>query len=215
MPIEGHTELLPPKPTINAAVEGMVDGAVASRLIADAGAIPGSIHGQKGKPHLLGKLDAYTNAAIFAPWLILVDMDRQFPCAPSAKAYWLARSSPKLCFRIVVQEIEAWLLADRVGLSKFLCVKTTSIPVNPESIADPKDALVNLARTSRSRHIRVDMVPRPQSGRVEGPAYASRLIEFIRDKWSPAEAATKSPSLNRAIKCLERLIQSFTMRGSS
>lgn len=65
--------------------------------------------------------------------------------------------------------------------------------------------MINLARRSRRRDIRADMVPRPESGRSVGPAYASRMIEFVIQRWRPAQAALYAESLRRAIECLRRL----------
>jgi ribosomal protein L25 (general stress protein Ctc) len=39
-------------PVIAAAVEGIVDEAVARRLIREAGGIPGPVYGKNGKQHL-------------------------------------------------------------------------------------------------------------------------------------------------------------------
>jgi len=65
--------------------------------------------------------------------------------------------------------------------------------------------MVNLARASRRRDIREDLVPRPEGGRQVGPAYSSRLIEFVSGRWRPEIAARRAESLRRAIACLKRL----------
>ncbi len=72
--------------------------------------------------------------------------------------------------------------------------------------------MVDIARQSRRRQVRLDMVPRPSSGRVVGPAYTSRLIEFVRDiehGWRPAEAARSSESMGRCLRAIERLVAGF------
>lgn len=48
---------------ISAAVEGLVDEAVARRLIIHAGARPGPVYGRQGKPFLRQKIAGYNNAA--------------------------------------------------------------------------------------------------------------------------------------------------------
>jgi hypothetical protein len=138
----------------------------------------------------------------------LVDLDQDAQCAPPLRVEWLADPAPYLCFRIAVRKVEAWLLADPRNIASFLRVPLRKVPVDPESLTDPKETMVNLARQSRSREIREDMVPRPESGRSIGPAYSSRLIEFATRFWSPKEAA-HCESLRRAIACLERLKKSF------
>ena len=93
-------------------------------------------------------------------------------------------------------------MADRRGFAEFMSVSETRVPRSPEDLDDPKQFVVDLARRSRRRDIRYDMVPREGSGAAEGPAYASRLIEFIDRGWRPRIAAESSDSLAR---CLGRL----------
>ncbi|MCG3170842.1 MAG: hypothetical protein CALGDGBN_02413 [Pseudomonadales bacterium] len=194
--------------TVAAAVEGLVDEAVAQRLIRHAGAEPGAIYPCGGKAQLRKRIPGFNNAARHAPWLVLVDLDRDEDCALPLRAAWIPAPAPRLCFRVVVRAVEAWLIADAVALAEFLGVSRGKVPVEPDSISDPKQALVNLARGSRRTRIRADMVPREGSGRDVGPAYTSRLIEFVSGPWRPAEAAAVSDSLSRAIVCLEKLIAS-------
>lgn len=191
---------------ISAAVEGVVDEAVVRKLIAYAGAMPGDVHGRQGKAFLRQRMVGYNHAARHSPWIVLVDLDRDADCAPSLRAAWLPAPSPRLCFRIAVREVESWLMADAERLSEFLRVARSRLPRAPERIQDPKTEMVNLARNSRRRDIRDDMVPRPESGRSVGAAYASRLIEFVADRWRPDHAARRCESLRRAIECLRRLV---------
>jgi len=113
-----------------------------------------------------------------------------------------------MCFRVAVREVEAWLMADREHLARFLAVDTPRVPHNPDSVDHPKNLMVDLARHSRRREIREDMVPRPWSARAFGPAYTARLIEFViseRTGWRPEVAARYSDSLNRSLRCLRRI----------
>lgn len=193
--------------TIMGAVEGMVDEAVVRRLIKSAGAKSGEIYGRNGKAYLRRRIAGFNNAAHRAPWIVLVDLDNEAECAPPLRAAWLSDPAPYMCFRIAVHEIEAWLLADRERLATFLHVPVSGIPLDPEKIRAPKEAMVNLARRSRRKAIRQDMVTRPGSGRAIGPAYSSRLIEFISNWWVPEAAEDHSDSLQRAIASLRRLVQ--------
>ena len=190
---------------ISAAVEGPTDEAVAVRLIRHVGAKAGSVYGKQGKPRLRERVNSYNQAARRAPWLVLVDLDRDADCAPPLRAAWLPDPAPQLCFRVAVRAIESWLLADAETIANFLGVARGKIPAQPETLSHPKTALVDLARTSRRRDIRLDMVPREGSGRAVGPAYTSRLIEYVDNHWRPAEAAKRAESLARAIRCLRRL----------
>lgn len=195
-------------PVISCAVEGVVDAAVAQRLISHVGAQLGQIYGQKGKQFLLKRLNGYLQAARRAPWLVLVDLDTEADCAPLMRSRWLPENTANLCFRIAVREIESWLMADPERLASFLGVNSGAIPPYPEVVPEPKAQMVVLARASRRREIRQDMVPSQSSGRTEGPAYASRLVEFVQDEargWRPDVASARAPSLDKCIACLRRL----------
>ncbi len=194
---------------ISAAVEGDVDEAVVRRLVQHVNARPGAVHVKKGKTNLRQRIHGYNNAAQHGPWIVVVDLDHSADCAPLFRAKWLPDPAPFMCFRIAVREIEAWLLADPQGIASFLRVAQARVPTEPESLNDPKQAMVDLARQSRSREIQKDMVPRPGSGRSIGPAYPSRLIEFASSGWDPEVAARCCDSLRRAIECLERLKRSY------
>lgn len=195
---------------ISGAVEGLADEAVFRRLVEHIGAMPGPVHGKNGKHFLRQRLNGYNQAAHRAPWVVLVDLNHDADCAPPLRSSWLPRPAPNICFRVAVREIEAWLLADRDRFSAFFSIAASRIPANPEAEPEPKRRVVELARWSRRRAIREDMVPRPGSGRVVGPAYASRLIEFVADVadgWRPHVAARSSDSLDRCLRCLWRLVK--------
>jgi len=103
--------------------------------------------------------------------------------------------------------MEAWLLADREHIAKFLSIPLSLLPRDPEAEDNPKQLMVKLAGQSRRRDIREDMVPRPGSGRAVGQAYSSRLNEFINKYWRPRHAARNSDSLQRCLNCLKGLVQ--------
>jgi hypothetical protein len=193
---------------ISAAVEGIVDEAVASRLIAHAGGCPGPVYGKTGKPALRDKINGYNNAAKRAPWFVLVDLNGEAACPPPLRAAWLAVPAPRLCFRVAVRQVEAWLMADAETLAKYLRAPRGAVPTGPEALPNPKIEMVNVARRSRRKSIQQDMVPRPGSGRAVGSAYSSRLIEYATAYWRPEVAAHHAESLQRAIACLRRLVES-------
>ncbi len=189
-------------------MEGLVDEAVLRHRLKHVGAEPGTIYGKAGKQALLQRVGGYANAARFSPWVVLVDLDDDDECAPPFATTVLATIPAKMCLRVAVREIEAWLLADRERAAAFFGVRVAEIPQAPETVLQPKRAVVDIARRSRRRAIRDDMVPRAASGRIVGPAYTSRLIEFVSDEsrgWRPDIALTRSQSLTRAIACLERI----------
>jgi hypothetical protein len=195
---------------ITAAVEGPIDEAALRRLcvLADAGI--GDVYGRLGKSYVLSRLPGYNNSARHRHWVVLLDLNSDRPCAPEAARTWLPQPAQLMCLRIAVKETESWLLADREAIARFLRVRTGAVPDRPDELADPKREIVNLARTSRSRAIQDDIVPRPGSGQSVGPAYTSRMIEFIQHPtqgWRPDRAEPRSESLRRCLAGIRRLTQ--------
>jgi hypothetical protein len=180
-----------------AAVEGPTDEAILRRIVEYLGGILLPAIGKTGKSAILNRLDGLNRAAQFQPWIVLVDLDRDADCAPSARAQWLPMPSQYMWFRIAVREIESWLLADRETLARFLAVPMSKVPEHPEMLSDPKGTMVDLARHSRQRAMMQDMVPRADGGRSVGPAYSSRMIEYAQGPWRPDVAARRADSLGR------------------
>jgi len=194
---------------INLLVEGLTDEVVLHRLLAYTRLRPGITYGKNGKAALLQRLPNYNQAAYHYPWLVVVDLDQDAACAPDYIAQLLPQVAPQLYLRVAVRAIEAWLLADAENLTAFLSTPRQRAPQWPEAEQDPKATLVDLARHSRSRAIREDIVPRPASGAKVGPGYAGRLIEFVAGNhthtWRPAVAAERADSLHRCLQALHHL----------
>jgi len=196
-------------PAISLLVEGLTDRVVVQRILELVGLPCGRIFGEKGKDYLLRVLPDYNQAARFSPWIAVVDLDRAPECAPLLIRQHLPHPGAGMKFRVAVRAVEAWLLADRDTLAEFLAVPQNRLPFQPEAEPDPKAALVSLARQSKRRDVRDDMVPRPGSGAKVGPAYTARLIEYVTvaspAQWRPEEAAQRSDSLRRCIAALHTL----------
>jgi hypothetical protein len=197
---------------ISASVEGITDEAAVRRLVAHVGAGLGDVYGKNGKRQLRNNIRGYNQAARYWPWIVLVDLNSDADCAPELRRDWLPDPSRGMCFRVAVRELEAWLLADRQALAAFLSVRPALMPPDPEELEDPKRFVIDLARRSSRRAIREDMVPRPGSGRLVGPAYPSRVIEFISQAWRPDVAAENSESLRESLERLESLLRAWSAR---
>lgn len=198
-----------PRLPINYAAEGTLDLAVVARLISFCGGVPGNEFDGPGKPALLKKLIGFNLAARHSPWFVLADLDIVHSCVPAIVRELLPAPSDHMIFRLAVHEVEAWLLADIERIATFLRISAAAVPRQSETLEDPKQSVVNLARRSRSRQIREDIVPREGSGRKVGPAYVSRLASFARDVhegWRPDVAARNSPSLSKAVHRLSELL---------
>lgn len=190
---------------IKLAVEGLTDEVVIRRVLRHTNLTSDPALGFKGKHHLLQRLASYNQAAKFANWLVIIDLDQDSNCAPSYIKTILPEPSEGMLLRIPVRAIEAWLLADQERLAGFLGISSVHIPVNPDQESNPKVTLLNLVRRSPKKSLREDMLPRPNSSSQIGPGYAGRIQEFVevsKHHWRPDIAAQNSDSLRRCILAL-------------
>ena len=196
---------------VRLAVEGLTDEVVVRRVLQYVSVECGSVYGQKGKAHLEKRLSNYNQAARWAPWLVIIDLDRSAQSAPLYVRAMLPNPSPLMCLRLAVRAVESWLLADAEQVAAFLGIPRARIPQLPDTLDDPKRTLVDLARRSRSSAIREDMVPRQGSHRPVGPGYTGRIVQFVtgpKSLWRPDVAASNSDSLRRCIQGLCTLTSS-------
>lgn len=191
-----------PAETVSVAVEGPTDTEIVARIFEWCGIDLGTVYGQRGKDYLDQKLLAWNEAAKYAPWLVVRDLDHDEPCAPELARRLLPSPSPFMRFRIPVRTADAWLLADRDRFASFLAIKVSAVPADPDALPNPKRTVVDLARHSKRREVRDDLVPRSGMTSKVGPGYTPRIIEFVRGHWRPAAAVQNSRSLRRAIDAL-------------
>lgn len=137
--------------TVTVAIEGIVDEAVARRLIDCVGGQTGNIYVRKGKSRLEKKIEGYNNAARFSPWFVLADLDTG--CAVALRNAWLPAPASFMCFRIAVHEVEAWLLADAETLAEYLNTRVSRVPPDLERLPDPKGSMIALAPISKRKNL--------------------------------------------------------------
>jgi hypothetical protein len=191
-------------PTVYLAAEDVPGLAVGRRLVGEQSSL--SVYRDKngyGFGNLKKKAPSYDQMGKNGlPVLMLTDLDTA-PC-PSGKIHdWLGRKPNRgFRFRICVREVEAWLLADREAMAVFLKINEGIVPAAPESLPDPKAALIKLAQKA-PRKIRVGLTP--QGSAPIGPEYNDLLSGFIADSWCISRAADRAPSLKRARKRISEL----------
>jgi len=153
-------------------------------------------HGH-GFGYLKNNIKGFNEASNVTPHFMLTDLDN-YPCPTSLIEDWINFPlNPNFVFRIAVREVEAWLLADIEGLSSFLKVSKANFPKNPEQETDPKKTLIQLAKRSRNRDIREDIVPINERATI-GPNYNGRLSDFVLNNWNIETARKRSLSLEKA-----------------
>ena len=189
-------------------VEGTLDEAVLRHIIGFKTNLKiGVAVSGKGRPYLAEKALSLNRSARGYPVILLADLDNPGACPHQLTQQWLRETdrSRRFLIRFAILAIEAWLLADRSGLSRFLHVSERMVPLNPDRVPTPKIAIVNLARSSRNRAIRDALVPAQGSKAVVGPSYNGELIRYVTQYWDIDVAASASDSLRRAVSRIEEL----------
>lgn len=192
--------------TLALLVEGNLDESAGRRVAEKAGFSVSVTYGRRGIGYIRTKIAGFNRAASAQPILALADlMDTGMDCPPEVVEAWLPHRNEMMLLRVVVREIESWLLADRPNLAEFLKIPAEKIPLAPEELSDPKETLINLARKSRSASIRRTLVPAEGSTAREGPGYTSEMERFVRSRWDLEAAQEHAPSLERCLRSLKAL----------
>jgi hypothetical protein len=193
---------MPDRLSVNIAVEGDLDEAVLKKILTSVDIEVVSVYGKQGKDNLRINIQRYNQAAQHGKWVILVDLNNDAECPPPFIDLWLPARSQNLQLRVAVRAVEAWLLAQRNEIARFLSVPEQRIPVYPENEEKPKATLINVARHSRNKTIREDIIPSAGSTASQGRGYTTRMIEFTMKYWNPERAASNAPSLARSMNSL-------------
>ena len=158
------------------------------------------------------------------PVIMLLDLDQG--CAPDLKKKLLQDSSQNRHFlmNVSVDEAEAWLMADRIGFSKYFGIDINKIP-NPkmqkqggrverlEMYFPMKSSLVlthQLALLSSKKEIREKIGVSDPNGPKKGKEYNDAIIPFVENHWNIDSALPNSDSLQRMVRRLEILLSDFS-----
>lgn len=191
------------------ATEDALSEAVGERLVADASDEFNITvkFGNKGNAFLKKKLPELIRVAHSMPVVLLTDLDG-IECAPRLIREWKGgrRFPNDLLFRVIIREIESWLMADRNSFSDFTGVPLNRLPPYPESISDPKQLLLNLIRRYGRLGLKKELLPSRGRAAVRGFGYNPVLREYVLNHWSPVQAAIVSDSLYRTRLRLQELV---------
>ncbi len=159
-----------------------------------------------GFGYLRSKMDSWCELARHQPVFLLTDLDRA-TCPSLLISQWMGpRTAPKnLLLRVVVREIESWLLADHEAIRELIG-GNGRLPTDTDALQDPKDHLLRLVEKHANRGVKEDILVRAGSVASQGLGYNSRLVELVANTWSPERAAAHSESLRRARTRLRQLI---------
>jgi len=190
---------------ITLAVEDQLSETVARKILKESPQpfIINQCLGNQGFGYLKSKINAFNRAASGSPFFVLTDQDSG--CPPEKITSWLQNPMhPNLLFRIAVMAIESWVMAHRDAFADFLGIPPDKIPLETDTIENPKLFLLSLARKSRFHRLKQDIVPAKGATSVQGPDYNNRLCTFIEQSWSVHMARKHSDSLNRAYNRIQR-----------
>lgn len=172
-------------------------------------ALPGWVLAQapintRGITKLLPRIPDYIQQARHVqPVLCIADTDRE--CALRCLENWLPKKNhANFIFRLAVTESESWILADKSAFAQFLSVAQNIMPPRPDELSDAKRALLQLAKRSKKRELREELISQFDDSKP-GSGYNTHLRRFVLQHWSAERAALHSPSLNRALPKLQSL----------
>jgi hypothetical protein len=167
-----------------------------------------NLMGRRGFSYFQSRVGQIRRSAASLKFLVFLDGDELGTTCPSdAINDWFQTRQPQNVYvRFAFHEVESWLLADKHNLAAFLNVSAQAIPAVGDNVQNTKELLVRLARRSRSREIVQDLVPRPGFSSTVGPAYNSRLSEFIQTSWDVRAAAAENESLARACRGVAAIV---------
>lgn len=157
---------------------------------------------KRGYGYLKSRMESWQQMAEHRMVLVLTDLD-DIECPVAMLGQWLGdkrERSPNLLLRIVEREIESWILADHEALAKLLGNKGR-LPAQPDELREPKQHLMTLAKKA-PRAVRDDLVAQRGAIACQGLGYNRRLVEWVREEWSPERASLRSPSLLRARRAI-------------
>lgn len=183
---------------IAVATEDILSEVVALRLLAELNGklIPELLLRRGGSGYLKTNIRKWCQLSHTLPVLVLTDLDNTDHPKTLINSWMGKNNHPEnLVIHVAVKEIESWLLADHVAIKKLLGAPKT--PKDPDSLADPKLYLLNMA-TKAPRRIRDELVRPHQGGAKQGLGYNSLLTSFVNESWNPERAAQQSPSLAKA-----------------
>lgn len=151
-----------------------------------------------GFGYLKGRLPSLCKLSKVQPIVLFTDLDKM-NCPLKLMDLWFRGvSKPEgLLFRVVVREIESWVLADHKGFSEYFGISPAKLPPNPDLLPDPKAFLLKLVGGSK-REIRESMIAKKGALAIQGVGYNTILCDFIRTSWTSSRAIQRSDSLEKA-----------------
>lgn len=154
------------------------------------------------------KIEKMNNVATNVMSVLMIADADQAPCAVIQRNTWLPKHAcDRLVLRLAVREAEAWALADHEGFAAFANISINKLPPEPETIGDPKQAMLNLIKGCKRRDLREEMLPGKYDRSPVGLGYNVHLSDFVNRFWRVERAVLRAPSLARAVPRIAALLR--------
>ena len=158
----------------------------------------------RGVSNFIHALPRYVEQARHVQAMLCI-ADTDGHCAVELRRRWLPPGVPGLfLLRLAVTEAESWVLADREASADFFRVALKHVPLQPEAEPDAKRTVLRLAKLSKVRALREEMVS-PTDPTKPGAGYNLHLRRLVQLSWQARRAAGHSDSLRRALQRLDEL----------
>lgn len=166
------------------------------------------------------KIPNFNLLASSFPVILLTDLDDE-PCGPIGKSNLLGKivQEPNFVINIAVDEVEAWLMADRQGFACYFGIPLAQMPIStmqkmsgskalPEISVSVKSSWLfthSLMQSSTHAERKAQVAVSPTDKNSKGKEYNTAVVPFIQKVWNPEVARLASDSLNRMIIRLGRI----------
>lgn len=158
---------------------------------------------KRGVTKLVKDMQRHIGLARAHAVLCIADTDRG--CAKELRGRWLPAHTPeRFLLRLAVPMIESWLMADHKALAEFFGVADSVVPRNPDDEPNAKRTMLGLARRSKRRILREEVVSTFDPSKP-GTGYNTHLRSYVATNWRLQEAVQRSPSLARAVRRIDAL----------
>jgi hypothetical protein len=191
---------------VQALVEGDIEESILQRILVATGRNVGIVatYGCQGRDYVIQKASTYCAAgARDMPYVVLLDLEGD-PCPSDVIRRMFPQTPQYAVTRIMQRMSEAWLIADRPGVSALLGIPARFLPADPEQEPHPKRLLIDLIRQHSPRRTREAFTH--DGGYWQGPQWSAEMKRFVRERWDLGLARQHAPSLDRAVNAIARLI---------
>ncbi len=164
------------------------------------------------------KIPAFNKLSEANPVILLMDLDNN-GCAPQLLGQLAKEKNDNFIFNIAVDEVEAWLMADRDGFASYFKIKVEDMPSAHQTKQGGRKALTEMNFPYKSSmYLTHELIKKskdseylqqltPKKNAAKGPEYNSCIVPFVENAWNIENARRNSDSLNRMVLRIKNLLK--------